>query len=70
MNAAEASLEDAQFVRRALEAAIRIGVVALLVVWSVKIVAPFIALILWGVIIAVAVFPAYRALADRLGGRR
>ena len=53
-----------------MEAAIRIGILALLVLWSFLIVRPFIALFLWGVIIAVAVFPAYRALVDRLGGRR
>ena len=70
MNAADASLEDVRFVRRAVEAAIRIGVLALLVAWSFLIVRPFIAPILWGVIIAVAIFPAYRALADKLGGRR
>ena len=65
-----ATLEDTQFVRRAVEAAIRIGVLALLVVWSFMIVRPFVMPVLWGVIIAVAVFPAYNYLTAKLGGRR
>jgi predicted PurR-regulated permease PerM len=63
-------VEDALFVRRSVEAAIRIGVLFLLVMWSLQIMRPFITIVLWGVIIAVAVFPAYNGLANRLGGRR
>ncbi len=62
--------EDVQFVRRAVEAAIRIGTLALLTLWAYKIVQPFISPVLWGVIIAIAVLPAYRGLTARLGGRR
>ncbi len=65
-----ATLEDTQFVRRAVEAAIRIGVLALLAAWSFMIMRPFIMPIMWGVIIAVAVFPAYGYLTAKLGGRR
>jgi predicted PurR-regulated permease PerM len=70
VNAAKSSVEDQVFVRRAVEAAIRIGVLFLLVFWSFSIVKPFIAPVLWGVIIAVAVYPAYRYLVSKLGGRR
>ncbi|MGD8699885.1 MAG: AI-2E family transporter [Gemmatimonadales bacterium] len=70
MKAANPSSEDQLFVRRAVEAAIRIGVLALLVLWSLLIVKPFIAPVLWGVILAVAVFPAYGFLVSKLGGRR
>ncbi len=62
--------EDVQFVKRAVEAAIRIGVLALLTLWAFLIVRPFISPVLWGVIIAIAVLPAYRGLTNRLGGRR
>lgn len=62
--------EDVQFVKRAVEAAIRIGVLALLTLWVFQIVRPFISPVLWGVIIAIAVLPAYRGLTNRLGGRR
>ena len=63
------STEDQQFITRAVESAIRIGLVAALVVWTFDILAPFISIMVWAVIIAVAVYPAYRALAERLGNR-
>ncbi len=70
MDAADLSKENELFVRRAVEAAIRIGVLLLLVLWSFMIVRPFVTPIIWGVIIAIAVFPAYNYLVAKLGGRR
>ena len=64
------SLTDRIFVRRAVEAAIRIGLVALLVAWCFQIVRPFIVPVVWGIIIAVAVHPLYRRLETALGNRR
>ncbi len=65
------TLKDRIFVRRALEAAIRIGLVVLLVAWCFEIVKPFIVPVVWGIVIAIAVYPAYcwleRALAHRRG---
>ncbi len=49
--------------------ALRLGLLFLIVYWCYKIVAPFIPLVLWGVIIAVAVYPLHRSLAERLGNR-
>ena len=49
------------FVARALEVTIRVGVVLLLFFWCFRIARPFIEIVLWGIIIAVAVFP-------RIGG--
>jgi len=49
--------------------ALRLGSLFLIVYWCYKIVAPFIPLVLWGVIIAVAVYPLHRSLAERLGNR-
>jgi predicted PurR-regulated permease PerM len=56
-------------VQRAIEAAIRIGVIALLGLWVFNIVAPFIQPIVWGAIIAVAGGPPYHWLERQLGGR-
>jgi predicted PurR-regulated permease PerM len=56
-------------VQRAVEAAIRIGVVALLGLWVFQIVAPFIQPIVWGAIIAVAAASPYHFLERQLGGR-
>ncbi len=63
------SSDEKAFVNRALEAAIRIGMVALLVAWCFEIVRPFIVPIVWGIIIAVAVYPGYRRLLPVTGGR-
>lgn len=56
--------------QRAVEAAIRIGLVFLLAAWCYLIVAPFVIPILWGLIIAVACHPMYRWIAEKLAGRR
>jgi predicted PurR-regulated permease PerM len=61
--------EDKQFVARALEAAIRIGLVVLLAAWCFEIIRPFIIPLMWGIIIAIASHPGYRWLRAALGGR-
>lgn len=61
---------DPQFLRNAMEASIRIGIVVVLVLWCFSIVKPFIGMTLWGMIIAIAVAPGYENLAARLGNRR
>jgi len=63
------SPDNGAFVERALEAAIRIGLVFLLISWCFTIVRPFITPIIWGLIIAVAAYPAYQRVQAMLGGR-
>lgn len=48
---------------------IRIALIALIVVWSVMIIAPFVGVLLWAIIIAVSAYPAFTWLAGKLGGR-
>jgi len=67
---AEQQPNDRAYVERAVEASIRIGLLVLLVVACLRILAPFLALITWGAIIAVAAYPAARKLQGALGGRR
>jgi predicted PurR-regulated permease PerM len=57
------------YVRRALEASIHIGLVGLIIFWCFKIGRPFIEMIVWGIIIAVAMHPIYNRLKAALGGR-
>jgi len=54
----------------AIEIAIKIGVLALLIGWCFLILKPFISPVVWGVIIAVAVYPLYSRLTAKLGNRR
>ena len=56
------STEDRAFLRRAIETSIRIGLIALLVLWCFQIVRPFIQPIVWGIILAIAINPAYLRL--------
>jgi predicted PurR-regulated permease PerM len=56
-------------VRRALEVTIHVGLTLLLAAACLLILRPFLPLVVWGVVIAIAVFPAYRKLRDILGGR-
>ena len=53
-----------------IEVAARIGLVGLLVVWSLLIIRPFIQPVLWGVIIAIGFYPLHQKLASILGGRK
>lgn len=60
---------DERFLKRALEATIRIGLVVVLLAWCFTIIRPFVGPVAWAMIIAVAIHPAYAKLRDRLGGR-
>jgi predicted PurR-regulated permease PerM len=60
---------QATFVANALEAFIRIGIVGLLAIWCFQIGRPFFQIILWGIIIAVALYPIHHKIQSALGGR-
>jgi predicted PurR-regulated permease PerM len=62
-------VQEREFLNKATEATIRIALVAMLVVWCFQIVRPFILPVVWGIIIATAIFPAYRWLGRVMGGR-
>ena len=56
-------------VNQALEISIQIGLLALLVIGCLLILRPFIPLIMWGIIIAIASYPAFLKLQGLLRGR-
>ncbi len=58
------------FEKNAVEAAIKIGILAVLVIWTFRIIQPFIIPVVWGIIIAVAMEPLIGKLSRLLGGRR
>jgi predicted PurR-regulated permease PerM len=58
------------FEKNAIEAAIKIGILGTMVVWTFLIIRPFFIPVIWGIIIAVAMEPFIGWLASRLGGRR
>jgi predicted PurR-regulated permease PerM len=69
MKTTSPSSTDKSYVTRALEATIHVGLVLLILFWCFKISQPFIEVITWGIIMAVAVYPAYSRLKTVLGER-
>ncbi len=61
---------DDLFIKNAVEASIRIGLILVLVILSYLIMRPFIIPVLWGVIIAVAAAPLILKVENIIGGRR
>ena len=60
--------DDGLYQARMLDVVIRISLLALLVLWCFNIVKPFILPVLWGAIMAVAIYPLFVKAYDRLGG--
>ncbi len=58
------------FEKNAIESAIKISILGLMVLATFRIIQPFFMPVLWGIIIAVAVEPMVGKIALRLGGRR
>ena len=56
-------------ITNSIEITIRLGLLALLALWCLLIIRPFIVPVMWAVIIAVAVYPLFLKLESMLGGR-
>jgi predicted PurR-regulated permease PerM len=67
MSIAEQS--NKEYVDRAVEVSINVGLLVLLSAVCFYILRPFLLLVVWGIIIAIAVYPAYRSFARLLGER-
>ena len=57
---------DQAFIRNSLAAAVQIGLLFLMAAWCLKIITPFIGIVAWAAIIAVAVYPLHIKLAGLL----
>ncbi|MEI7726764.1 MAG: AI-2E family transporter [Bacteroidota bacterium] len=62
-------LKDHSYVGMSLEITIKVGLVLGLITWCFLILKPFLMITLWGVIIAVAIYPMFIWLKVRLGNR-
>lgn len=49
---------------------IRLGLLALLIFWTSYLVRPFLTIIVWALVLAVALNPGFALLAKLLGGRQ
>ncbi len=69
MSNVDSSSIDQKFLANSMASFLQIAAVVLLVFTCYKIVAPFLPIVVWGVIIAVAVYPSHVSLTEKLGGR-
>jgi len=53
-----------------MDTMIRLGVIVALFVLCLRVFSPFLNLMIWGVVLAVALYPLHQKLANRLGGRQ
>lgn len=56
-------------IRNSVDVFISVSVVALVGYMAISVIAPFLSVVVWAVIMAVGAYPAYRALAVWMGGR-
>lgn len=52
-----------------IQLAIRLGLLAFLIYWTFVLIRPFVPILAWGVVLAVALYPVFNLLARLLGGR-
>lgn len=69
MNISDTNAADRNFQKNAMASFVQIAAVVILAVWCLRILAPFISIILWGMIIAVALYPVHMSLTGKLGGQ-
>jgi predicted PurR-regulated permease PerM len=69
MTSADSSKVDQRFLANAMASFLQIGALLLLLIWCFDIVRPFIGIMVWALIIAVAVYPLHLSLTAKLGGR-
>jgi predicted PurR-regulated permease PerM len=70
MNEARPSDPTPDVMRRAIDVAVRLVLIGLLAYWCFRIFRPFLMLLIWGVVLAVALAPIYVRLERALRGRR
>jgi len=63
-------LTEASIEKVLMEVLIRFGLIALLIYLCAHVFSPFTGILLWGLIMAVALYPIHQQLAKRLGGRQ
>ena len=69
MNEPDKITQEKSYTGPAIDIAIRIAVIALLIALCFKILRPFISLVIWGTILAIALYPLCTRLSGVLGGR-
>lgn len=69
MTGKEKQLDNEAFYERVVSASMKLGFIALLFVLSFIILKPFIVMVVWGIIIAIGIYPLFRKLSNALGNK-
>jgi predicted PurR-regulated permease PerM len=69
MESTKKQSDNEAYYDRVVSASLRIGFVALLFILSYLILKPFLVMVLWGIIIAVGLYPIFRKLSTALGNK-
>jgi predicted PurR-regulated permease PerM len=69
MTSADSSKVDPRFLANAMASFLQIGALLILLVMCFNIVRPFISIVVWALILAVAIYPLHLSLTAKLGGR-
>ena len=69
MNVQERSPQDKDYLTKSLDIAIRLALIAMIAIACFRIFSPFLTPVVWGVVIAIALFPVFNKLKGWLGGR-
>jgi predicted PurR-regulated permease PerM len=62
-------ISDKKFQENMMTSYVQIAAVTLIVLWCFMIISPFIGMVLWGLIIAVALYPLHQSLSAKMGNR-
>jgi hypothetical protein len=52
-----------------IQLAIRLGLLAFLIYWTFVLIRPFVPILAWSIVLAVALYPVFNLLSRLLGGR-
>ena len=66
----EQQFKDEAYYTKAIATALRIGFVGLLIILSYLILKPFLVVVMWGIIIAVGIYPLFKKFAALFGNRK
>ncbi|MCK5458132.1 MAG: hypothetical protein KAI45_13470, partial [Melioribacteraceae bacterium] len=69
MENSDKQIDNETYYDRVVSASLRIGFVALLFFLSFLIIKPFLLMVVWGIIIAVGIYPLFRKLSSLLGNK-
>ena len=61
---------DQQFLANAMTSFIQIAAMTILALWCFSILKPFLAIVIWAIIISVAIYPLHQSLANSILRRR